>query len=159
MQTLLKCLLSSSNLGESLTFSDFAHRGKENLFDTMLHSLLKEIVIVNRNFAFCQEVQTIWVNAKAAKGERRGMTHVPFHSFLVILLKCEGETFGYPCKMVFDSVMNVAISNLLTYVLILIPSSKKYLLSTYYVPVLDSGNNSSEQKQNPDSHASADKYI
>lgn len=68
-------------MGEPLTFSDFAHRDKEKLFDTMLHSLLKEIFIVDRNFAFCQEVQIIWVNAKAAKGGRRGMTHVPFHNF------------------------------------------------------------------------------
>lgn len=47
MQTLLKCLLSSPSLHESLTFSIFSCRPKVDLLDTMLCSLPKEIVTVN----------------------------------------------------------------------------------------------------------------
>lgn len=80
-QTLLKCLLSTSSLGESLTFLDFAYRLKEDLFETMLYSIPKEMVIVDVcSFAFCQEVH-IWVCAKAAQSGRGAMPHVLFHSF------------------------------------------------------------------------------
>lgn len=71
MQTLLKCLLSNSSLHESLTFSIFSCRPKEDLLDTMLCSLSKEIVTVDIwNFAFCQEAQIMWVSAKVAKSGR-----------------------------------------------------------------------------------------
>lgn len=46
-QTLLKGLLSNSNLAESLTFLEFACRLEEDLFETMLYSRLKEIVVVD----------------------------------------------------------------------------------------------------------------
>lgn len=92
----LKRCLSSSSLGKSSSFPGFASGLQEDLLETMLSSLFKEIVIVNvGNFTFCQVVQIIWVNAKTA--QRRGrVTHVLFNSFLVSLRKYSR------CRLIFD---------------------------------------------------------